>query len=100
MDLAVGAYSDLGPGAGGGGPAGIRDAAAATRLQRRLDCGKVDSPPVSAYFFTHPSNSQAGETAGMTIELQPERAQAPETLTIGVLALQGAFHEHIAYLNR
>ncbi|EKD03300.1 pyridoxine metabolism-related protein [Trichosporon asahii var. asahii CBS 8904] len=36
----------------------------------------------------------------MTIELQEEREHVPEQLTIGVLALQGAFHEHIAYLNR
>lgn len=35
--------------------------------------------------------------ADMTIELQPE---IPETIVVGVLALQGAFHEHIAYLNR
>lgn len=33
----------------------------------------------------------------MTIELKPE---VPEDITIGVLACQGAFHEHLAYLNR
>lgn len=33
----------------------------------------------------------------MTIE-QAERI--PDEVVVGVLALQGAFHEHIAYLNR
>lgn len=35
----------------------------------------------------------------MTVEIE-QVERAPETLVIGVLALQGAFHEHIAYLNR
>jgi hypothetical protein len=36
----------------------------------------------------------------MTVDIVPPPLELPERLVIGVLALQGAFIEHINYLER